>query len=67
MKNSSRFGREAVFTIAAGAAIVFGAMGIGQSFGTLLTPVRFAVVPVSQGLISGLGWRGAFLGLAVLI
>ncbi len=39
------------------------AFGIITAFGSL---GMFAMIPVSQGLISGFGWRGAFVGLAVV-
>jgi predicted MFS family arabinose efflux permease len=39
------------------------AFGLITAFGSL---GMFAMIPVSQGLISGFGWRGAFLGLAAI-
>ncbi|MDH3398825.1 MAG: MFS transporter, partial [Acidimicrobiia bacterium] len=39
------------------------AFGLITAFGSL---GMFAMIPVSQGLIGGLGWRGAFVGLAVI-
>jgi MFS family permease len=42
-------------------SLAFGLVTAGGSFG------QFAVVPLAQGLIAALGWRGAMLGLFVLM
>jgi predicted MFS family arabinose efflux permease len=42
-------------------SLAFGLVTAGGSFG------QFAVVPLAQALIAGVGWRGALLGLLVLV
>jgi predicted MFS family arabinose efflux permease len=63
----ARFGREAIVTIAVGAAIVFLAMGVRQSFGLFLAPVSdglgtgratFSVAMAIQNIMLGLPLAG---------
>lgn len=42
-------------------SLAFGLVTAGGSFG------QFAVVPLAQALIAGVGWRGALLGLLLLV
>ena len=66
-RTGSRFGREALVTIAAGAGIVFLSMGIRQSFGLFLAPVSdelgsgrstFSLAMAIQNIMLGLPLAG---------
>ena len=66
-RKDARFGREAIVTIVAGAAIVFLAMGVRQSFGLFLAPVSdglgtgratFSVAMAIQNIMLGLPLAG---------